>query len=218
LPKRRNKVIVVGAGGHARVCADIIESGNTFVLAGFVDFEKPARLAPYLGSPAQWSQILSKHRGARLFIAIGDNFKRLMAVEELKSHSPRYATLIHPKAVVSKTVTIGVGTAIMAGAVVNAGSQIGEHCIINTGSILEHDNQMGDFSSLGPRAVTGGGTRIGEHCAIGLGANLLHSISIGKDTVIGAASLVDGSISEGVVAYGVPARVVRKRKASDPYL
>ncbi|MDO9484686.1 MAG: transferase, partial [Actinomycetota bacterium] len=94
----------------------------------------------------------------------------------------------------------------------------GVGALLNTGCILEHESQLGDFASLAPRAVTGGRVSIGSRSAISIGAVLKHGLTIGEDTVVGGSSYVDRDLPSGVVAYGVPARVIRSRERGDAYL
>jgi acetyltransferase-like isoleucine patch superfamily enzyme len=107
---------------------------------------------------------------------------------------------------------------ILQGAIVGSAAHVGYACLINTGAVLDHESVLEDFASLAPGAVTGGRVRIGTRSAISIGAVLTHGISVGPDTVIGASSLVYRDIPGNVVAYGTPARVVRPREATDPYL
>ena len=82
----------------------------------------------------------------------------------------------------------------------------------------DHDSHLGAFASLAPGAITGGGVEIGARSFVGLGAQLIHGVSIGADTVVGAGALVLHPLPDGVVAYGAPARVIRSRQVSEPYL
>lgn len=106
----------------------------------------------------------------------------------------------------------------MAGAVVNPGCQIGEFCIVNTNSSLDHDSVMDDYSSLGPRVATGGNVTIGAYSAICLGANIVHRVSIGAHTVVGAGATVLDNLPGLVTAWGTPARVTGSRNREDSYL
>ena len=153
-------------------------------------------------------------------VAIGDNHRRLEIVERIQKlvKSFEFVTVIHPSAVVAKSVTLGAGTVVMAGAVINPGTKVGHHCIINTRASIDHDNQIEDFVSLGPGAITGGCVKIGRGTAIALGAKIIDGINIGAQTVIGAGATVLADAQDLVVAYGTPARVIRDRKAGDPYL
>jgi acetyltransferase-like isoleucine patch superfamily enzyme len=107
---------------------------------------------------------------------------------------------------------------ILAGAVVNSGSQIGPFSLINTKASLDHDGRMGSFTSLAPGATVGGGVEIGDFSAISLGASVIHRVRIGSHSVIGAGAVVIRDIPDRVVAFGVPAVVVRSRAPGDEYM
>jgi sugar O-acyltransferase (sialic acid O-acetyltransferase NeuD family) len=129
-----------------------------------------------------------------------------------------FITAVHPSAQIGREVSIGAGAVLMAGTVVNSDSRIGAHCILNTKSSLDHDCVMDDFSSLAPGVTTGGVVQIGAYSAISLGANIIHGKNIGAHTIIGAGALVRENILDHCVAYGVPARVIRKRAEGEKYL
>jgi sugar O-acyltransferase (sialic acid O-acetyltransferase NeuD family) len=153
-------------------------------------------------------------------IAIGDNWKRHLVSEKVKSLLPQFqfVHVVHPSAQVARGVTIGDGSVLMAGAIVNSDSGVGRFCILNTRASLDHDSLMEDFSSLAPNAVTGGNVQIGTCSAVSLGASIIHGVKIGEHSVIGAGALVVDDIPHHSVAYGTPAKVMRKRVEGDKYL
>lgn len=113
---------------------------------------------------------------------------------------------------------VGEGTVLMAGSVVNSDTVIGKHCIVNTKASVDHDCDVSDFSSLAPGVTLGGTVTVGEFSAISVGASVAHSKVIGAHTVVGAGAVVVRDIPSLVVAYGIPARVVRARVQGDKYL
>lgn len=207
-------ISILGASGHGRVIRDIAERLGAGVRGFYDDDSGRSVLGPeYLGSVCDYLGAID--RGGCI-LGLGDNRTRREVAE--RCGGLRYATLIHPAAVVAADAEIGEGTVVMAGAIINPGSRIGRHCVINTGAILEHDCVMGDFSSLGPRAVVGGGVRIGEESFIGIGATIMHGLAIGEQTLVGAGTVVVKSLPDRVVAVGVPARVIRERVPGERYL
>lgn len=209
-------LLIVGAGGQARVVADIAAAlGQRDLL--FCAAEVPDETRR-LGHPCQ-SRPPDDWCGPYV-IAIGDNARRAAGDAAFRTAHPmaRAISLVHPAAVVSPVAQLGAGTVVMAGALVGPGSEVGCGAIINSGASLDHDGRLGDFASLGPGACLGGGVGVGEGSAVCLGARVVHGIRIGADVVVGAAALVLHDLPDGCVAYGTPARVVRRRRRGDPYL
>jgi len=213
------KLAIIGAGGHGRVVADAAMLAD--YTPGFIlpdgSPEKSLDGYPVLGTDKNLADLSGE---THLVVAIGDNWRRAQLVQRIWSTVPHavFAVVIHPDATVSAGAVVAAGTVVLAGAIVNTGARVGAHCIINTGAVVEHDNVVGDYASIAPRAVTGGTTHIGDYTAIGIGATVLHGISIGAHAVIGAAALVNRDLPDGIVAYGIPARVIRKRNVGEPYL
>ena len=218
------RVVIVGCSGHARVVVDILEQENRCHIVGLLDSVKPpgTEVLGYqvIGSDEDLPALVAGQICDGIIVAIGDNWVRCRMVARIKQMLPeiRFVTAVHPSAQIAMSSSVGPGTVIMAGVVVNPGCHVGESCILNTGSSLDHDSRMEDFSSLAPHAVTGGGVRIGTCSAIAIGAIVSHSIRIGDNTVIGAGATVLKDVPDRVVAYGSPARVIRPRKPSDAYL
>ena len=219
-----DNIIIIGASGHAKVIVDIIQEEGKYHIIGLLDQNIPVneRVLGYqvLGKEEDLPNLIKKHALKGIFLAIGDNFIRSKAATRIRETYPElpFIRAIHPNTSIAKDVSIGEGTVIMAGVSINPSTSIGSFCILNTNASLDHDSSMGDFSSLAPGVITGGDCEIGAYSAIGIGAIILHKIHIGEHTVIGAASLVNKPTESFVVAYGIPARVIRNRKAGDKYL
>ena len=157
-------------------------------------------------------------RGA--IVAIGDNFIRSKVVDRSREVCPAlpFVSAIHPKASIARDVFVGEGTVIMAGVTINPSCSIGQFCILNTNSSLDHDSVIKDFSSIAPRVTTGGYCKIGAFSAISIGAVLIDRIHIGEHTIVGAGSTVLQNLDAFKVAYGTPAKAVRARKPGDKYV
>ena len=220
----RQNIVIVGSSGHARVIIDIIEKEGKYNIVGLLDaFKKIGDLAfgyKILGEEKHLPELIEKHQLTGCIIAIGDNWVRNVVKNKITEIHPstNFINTIHPLATIARGVTVGMGTVVMAGAVINSNSQIGDFCIINTNASIDHDSIMDDFSSIAPGVTTGGNVSIGEYSAISLGANIIHGIKIGKHSVVGAGSTVLSNINGYVVAYGIPAKTIRKRKEGDKYL
>lgn len=218
------KAVVLGASGHAKVVLDILSRQGLYDVVGLLDSYKlvGSECAGYrvMGRPSDLPALLAQHSSLGVVVAIGDNWSRATVAREIRQLCPNIAflTAIHPSAQIASDVCIGAGTVIMAGVVVNPGVRIGEFCILNTRSSLDHDSTMEDYSSLGPAVTTGGGVRVGNYSNIGIGATVVQEISIGAHSVVGAGAVVLRPVPDHVVAYGTPARVVRSRTRGERYL
>ncbi|PXX28377.1 acetyltransferase [Arenibacter sp. ARW7G5Y1] len=217
-------ILIIGASGHAKVIVDIIEKQKQYNIYGFLDtFKKKGdKLFEYtiLGSENDLNEIVEKNNISGCFIAIGDNCTRKIMSRKISTLNPnlKFINAIHPSSIIGKEVTLGHGIAIMPGVVVNSDSKIGDFCILNTNSSLGHDGVMNDYSSISSGVRTGGNLKLNECSAISIGATIIENIVIGRDTIIGAGSLVTKNIPSEVVAYGIPAKIIKSRRADDKYL
>ena len=189
------KVIVIGAGGHSKVIADIIQKSGD-ILVGYLDDAQ----SDVLGKVRD----CVKYPDCYFVIAIGNNHVRKNISQQYSNI--KYYTAVHPSAVIGADVTIGEGTVVMANAVVNPSTSIGKHCIINTGTIVEHDNKISDYVHLSPRAVLCGTVVVGECCHIGAGVSVKNNITIGKDITVGVGAAVVHNLENAGIYVGIPAR------------
>jgi len=221
---KKDKIVIIGSGGHAGVIIDIIEQEAKFDIIGLIDTSKRfgASVLGYkiLGEEKDLPQLIIKYQLSGCFIAIGDNWKRSIVKNKIQEIEPSFGfiTTIHPSAMIANGVTIGSGTVVMAGVVINSNSKIGDFCIINTNSSVDHDSKMDQFSSIAPGVTIGGNTSIGKFSAISLGAKIIHDIEIGEHSVIGAGSTVLKNVCDNFVVYGTPAKKIRERNHGDKYL
>ncbi len=215
------KILVIGAGGHARVIIDAIEMEGNHTVIGLIDnnLEPGTFFAGYsiIGGDCSLDKVTDVDG---VIVAIGDNWRRQQLVNYVKSKLPLlpFISVIHPNALVARDVLVGDGTVILAGVVINSGTRIGEHCIINTRASVDHDNHFEDFVSIAPGVTLGGRVVIKKGAAICLGANVVHNIKIGEDSVVGAGALVLDDIEPRVVVVGLPARKLRNRLPNEQYL
>ena len=200
----RKTVVIIGAGGHGKVVADIIlRSGDTVL--GFLDDNPhlPATIAgiPVLGTISDYS----KFSDAAFVIAIGNNTIRQKLASQLTGVV--WYTAIHPRAVVSPMDThIGEGTVIMATAAINPGATVGRHCIINTSAVVEHDNRLGDFVHLSVGAKLGGTVTVGNNSVIGINSTVINNVTVSCDSIIGAGSVVLRDLPTPGTYVGIPAK------------
>ena len=197
------QVIVIGAGGHGRVVADVITCAGDTVL-GFLDDngDLPERIIgfPCLGKTDRFSD----YPGASFIIAIGDSEIRERFAARMSGC--RWYTAIHPSAVISRReVEIGEGSAVMANAVIGPCAKVGRHCIINTAAVVEHNNTVGDFSHVSVGAKLAGTVTVGRGVWIGIGASVINDVTICDRALIGAGAMVIRNISVPGKYIGVPA-------------
>lgn len=202
------KVIIIGAGGHAKVIADIIEKLGDEII-GFLDdkIEKNTIIIKdykVIGDLNNRFTLAIANSDYEFITAIGDNKKR----EEIsKSPNLKFYTAIHPSAQIGLDVKIEEGTAIMANVCINSSARIGKHCIINTGAIIEHDNIIENYVHISPNATLGGTVKVGKLTHIGIGATVKNNVTICKNCIVGAGAVVVKNIEEEGTYVGVPARM-----------
>lgn len=218
-PAPTEPVILIGGGGHAAVVAEILQVAGTPIL-GYLDDGGARDFLPGIPWLGRLDAIAQLKDAFHAIVAVGDNSVREKLVGKLRGLRAdlRFATALHPSAVISPSATLGEGTVVMANAVVNARSVIGPHVILNTAASCDHDNRIHSFASLAPGARLGGNVELGERSAVGMGACLHHGRKVGPDSVIGSGSVVTKDFPAGVVAYGNPAQTVRQRQKGDSYL
>lgn len=199
------KIIIMGAGGHAKVIADIIiKSGDQ--LLGFLDDNQIGSLIgyPILG---KLSDSIIYKDSAEFIIGIGNNMIRNTISSQ---YDLTWYTAIHPSTQIGMNVHIGKGSALMANSVINTCAVIGKHCIINTATVVEHDNVIGDFVHLSPNVTLGGSVKIGNYVHVGIGATIINNLMICDSTLVGAGGIVLKNIEEKGTYVGVPVKKVRK--------
>lgn len=210
------RVLIVGAGGHAQVVADILLKmaavGQPIQPIGYIDDNPAVEGLSFLGLPVIGT-IAERARISHdaLIIAIGDNQIRRRLAQELIAHGTRLASAIHPTAIIAGGVTIGPGATICARVVINPGATVGANVIVNTAGTIDHHNRIGDHVHIAPGVCTGGDVVIDEGAFVGIGATVMPQRRVGAWSVVGAGSLVQRDIPPGVVAFGVPAQIRRDR-------
>ena len=199
--ERTDKVYLYGASGHAKVVMDLARLNHVDVPCLIDDNTLKDTLMekPVVHSAAGlWP----------LIVTIGNCQVRRSIVDKLGAGD--YMTLVHPQAIVADGVELGCGTVVMAGAIINPYSIIGNHCIINTGASIDHECVVHDFVHIAPHCTLCGEVEVGAGSWIGAGTTVLQGIHIGKDCFIGAGSVVVKDVPDGTLCYGNPAKVKNK--------
>lgn len=216
-------IVIFGSSGYSKKIVGIAELSG-FKVVGFIDsFRLPGEKTlgyKVLGKEQDLPSLKDEYQIEGIFIGVCDNYLRSKLVEKVMKISPtlEFVTLTHPNATIARNVTIGQGSVIMAGAVIEPDTKIGDFCLLNIHSILSHDCIMDNFSSLGPKAAVAGHCSIGRYTAVNIGSTIINKINIGANTVICAGSCVVKNIPPFKVAAGSPARIVRERQADEKYL
>ncbi|GGG95833.1 acetyltransferase [Staphylococcus pragensis] len=204
------KVILIGNGGHSKVIADIIKLSDDCKLCGYLDqkFEhKEVSNGLIYDSISNFKKYVKEYH---FFIAIGNNKIRKKIYETLNLPKEKYVTLIHPSVVIGSDVHIGHGTVVMGNAVINASTNIGNQCIINTLASVGHDININDFVHISPNSTLTGGSIINEGTQIGAGACLIPCIQIGKNCLVGAGATVVNNVPDNKLVVGSPAKVKKE--------
>ena len=198
-----NNIQLYGASGHAKVVIDILNRNNQIIDTILDDNPQTKEIAGFI-------VINTKNFDFNFLkntiISIGNNKIRKILASKLKTN---FSTAFHPKAIISKNVSIGEGTVIMAGVVINPDVTIGNHCIINSSAILEHDCIIENFVHISPGVAIAGGVTVGEGSHVGINATIIQNIKIGKWVTIGAGAVVLKNIPDFAVAVGNPAKIIK---------
>ena len=199
------ELVIIGAGGHGRVIADIAQKLGVYKTISFLD-DGDAKETMGLPIIGRSSDVEKYTNTADIFVAIGNSAVRGEFIERLLAMGANVPTLIHPSAIIGACVEIGAGTAIMAGTVINPCSKLGKGCIVNTSSSIDHDCMIGDYVHIAVGAHLAGAVSVGEKSWIGAGATVRNNVDICSNCMIGAGAVVIKDITESGTYIGVPAK------------
>jgi sugar O-acyltransferase (sialic acid O-acetyltransferase NeuD family) len=190
-------LLLIGCGGHARSLIELIESTTEWHIHGLVGFrEQVGRRVlghPVIGFDDDLPALREKCPAAVLAIGqVPDSVPRVRLSEQLEQFGFQFPVLISPHAVVSRYAHLGPGTTVGHGVIVNAGAVVGNHCIINSRALVEHDVQIGDYCHISTGVLVNGGVRLGSGSFIGSGAMIREGLELPDQTVIGAGKRVMG--------------------------
>lgn len=204
----KKKLLIIGAGGHGKVVADIAMKLEKWQSTAFLDNDETIQSCMGLDVIGNTDDAIKFKEEADFFVAIGNNATREKVQEDLLEKDLSIVTLMHPQAVLGSDVEVGLGTVVMAGVVINSSTTIGRGCIINTSSSLDHDNQIEDYVHISPGTRVAGTVSVGKRSWLGIGSVVSNNVTISKNCTIGAGSLVLEDITVPGTYVGVPVRRV----------
>lgn len=210
-----SRLLILGAGGHAKVVAETAIASGQFSEVAFLDDRSvgPDHLLtvhgfPVLGPLALALEPANREQFALAAVAFGNASFRLNLIEQLYAAGYVLPTLIHPTAWVSPSAQLASGSVVFAQAVVQSLASIGSGAILNTGCSVDHDTKLFDGVHICPGARLAGEVVVGARSWIGIGSSVIQQVRIGADVIVGAGAAVVRDLPDGVTAVGVPARVI----------
>lgn len=209
------ELYIIGSGGFSKQVIEIVEEQKSineeYHLAGIIDDNPELLGKDVLGykivGDTDYLNIFSQKQEICAVIAIANGKVKQLIHNKLKN--VKWINIVHPKAIISKYVTMGQGNIFCAGVIINPQCSIGNHCHINIGSTLGHDVVLKDFVTVMPGCHISGYVKVKEYSTIGTGASIIQGINIEKNVCIGAGATVVKDTEENSVYVGVPAKKLK---------
>lgn len=213
----KEKIVIIGAGQHARVVLYNVEEQNKYEVIGFLDSDDNR-----IGKIFEGKEILGNYQKENLkefskkigtnkfFIGFGNMKYRKKVFDYFINNGWEAVNIIHPNAVVSKNARLGKGILIECGCLITPNPVIGDNVVVNTGSQVNHDNIIENNVYIASGVILSGGIKIGENTLLDDGVIVTLGCSVGKNSLIGAGAVVTKNIPDEVVAYGSPCKVIRE--------
>ena len=213
----KEKIVIIGAGQHARVVLYNVEEQNKYEVIGFLDSDDNR-----IGKVFEGKEILGNYQKENLkefskkigtnkfFIGFGNMKYRKKVFDYFINNGWEAVNIIHPNAVVSKNARLGKGILIECGCLITPNPVIGDNVVVNTGSQVNHDNIIENHVYIASGVILSGGIKIAENTLLDDGVIVTLGCSVGKNSLIGAGAVVTKNIPDGVVAYGSPCKVIRE--------
>ena len=216
----RPKTVIWGAGMQARVVADIIRQQGEYELVGFLDSMHPERRgesfvgSTILGGEEQLNSLLEQGI-EHIAFGFGHNSNRLRLAEQVQNKGFKLATTIHPAASIAPDIAVGEGSVIKAGVVIDTAVSIGRLVMLSSNVSIAHGSVLEDGARLSAGANIAGSVHVGRGAWIAVGVNVKPEIKIGDGALVGIGAVVIDDIPEDSVAFGVPAKVMRKTRPNE---
>lgn len=202
-------LLLIGAGGHSKVVAEIVQQGARFYLAGLIDRLPRGTLVggvAILGNDDALPALFAS--GIRhAHVAIGSNSLRAKLSHTLAALGFELTTLRSRSADLSPSARFGRGVVVMGGVVINAEAEIGDGSIVNTRASIDHDCRIGRFVHIAPGSTLAGNVSVGDWTFVGAGATIIPGVTLGSNVIVGAGACVIDDIPSGQTVVGVPARM-----------
>lgn len=198
---------LIGAGGHAMVIIDSIQSNGGKVLGLF---DKDISKGYLLNIPIYYWENRKLNNDDCIVISIGNNTIRKRVA--LDCQPQNFGRAIHPSANISEYAEINTGTVVMSGVSINAGASVGKHVIINTNSSIDHECIIEDYVHVSPNATLCGNVKVGEGAHIGAGATIIPGVQIGKWATIGAGAVIINNVPDFATVVGNPGKIIKINK------
>ncbi|MFC1903334.1 acetyltransferase [Chloroflexota bacterium] len=209
------KIVIIGAGGQARIVYEICSFDRNLEVVAFVDNVIHGKDEQIMGVPVVGDHSvlpkLIKDGVKGAIVAVGDNQVRASHFEKLSDMGLEMVNVIHPTAYIAPSAKLGNGATIAVGAIISTKAKIGNNVIINTGATIDHEDEVEDHASVGPGCSIAGRVTIKKSAFLGIGSVVKEYITIGENSVIGAGSVVLEDIPDNVVAVGIPAKVIKTK-------
>ena len=183
-------LILIGAGGHARSCIDVIEHTGIFNIAALIDSEEGLQNEfmgyPIVGKDSDLPELAKRYKHALITVGqIESACVRQRIYDQALALGFKLPSIISPRAYVSPHAILGEWTIVMRGAIVNAGSKVGNNCIVNSNTLIEHDATVGDHCHISTGAIVNGDVSIGSGSFLGSGSVIKQGITLGINCVVG---------------------------------
>lgn len=218
------RIIVLGAGGHAREILAILDemsrAGDGWQIVGLTD-DDPTRAGALVDGhivlgDLDWLQrnvagLAAAERPVAV-CAVGNPPARRKVALSAAAIGLAFVSVVSPRASVAASAMLRPGCVVFPGAVIGPGVVVGEHAVVNAGATVSHESVLGDYATLAPGVHLAGNTTIGQGCEVGIGAVTVQGVRLGAWSVIGAGTVVIRDLPSNVTAVGSPARITKTRE------
>jgi len=204
-------LLILGTRQLAEVIVDFADDIKGVKVTGFVENMEIMRCQETLeGLPIHWIDEIHKFKDTHWAVCGISTTFRSKFTDQVAAHGIRFATLVHPSAIISPKSSLREGCIVSMGVIIASHTKLGRHVFLNRGVLIGHHTEIGDFVSVQPGANIAGVCRIGEAAYIGMGAVILDHITIGAHSVVGAGAVVTKNIPDHVLVVGVPAKIIKE--------